>query len=204
MGKQRGCIVVLQEIFGVNTHIKEVCDQFAIEGYSSIAPAIFDRVEPAVELNYTPTDIERGRAIMNQLQWPNTMKDVQAATAAISSDHRPGVLGYCFGGTVAWVAACRLDLTCAVSYYGGGIAGFSKEIPGCPTLLHFGENDTGIPMTDVSEIKDAHPGITVHSYPGAEHGFNCDHRQSYNKEAAKSAKEITLAFLSKNFHSNGA
>ena len=198
-GTQRGSLVVIQEIFGVNVHIREVCDKFAGEGYSSIAPAVFDRVEPGVELGYTPEDIERGRNFMGQLSWRNTMMDVEAAADALAGDKRPGIVGYCYGGTVTWVAACRLDLTCAVGYYGGGIIDFVDESPKCPTMLHFGEQDAGIPMSDVKEISGKHPEITVHTYAEAEHGFNCDRRASYHETDAKLALERTNAFLFQQF-----
>ncbi len=194
-GMQRGSILVIQEIFGVNSHIRDVCDRFAAEGYLSIAPAVFDRVEPGVELGYTPEDIERGRNIMGQLNWQNTMMDIVATAATMSGDKRPGIVGYCYGGTVAWIAACRLDLSCSVGYYGGGIVDFVDETPKCPTMLHFGEQDTGIPMSDVKEISQKHPKVVVHTYAESEHGFNCDHRGSYHENDAKLAQERTNEFF---------
>jgi len=198
-GTQRGSIVVLQEIFGVNIHVQEVCDGFAGEGYLSIAPAVFDRVEPGIDLGYTPEDIERGRNIMGQLSWRNTMMDVKAAANAVSGDKQPGIVGYCYGGTVAWIAACRLDLKCAVSYYGGGIIDFVAETPKCPTMLHFGEQDAGIPMSDVKEITEKHPEVTTHTYAEAQHGFNCNHRGSYHETDAKLALERTNSFFFQQF-----
>ena len=198
-GTQRGSLVVIQEIFGVNSHMQEVCDGFAGEGYLSIAPAVFDRVEPGVDLGYTPEDIERGRNIMGQLSWRNTMMDVEAAADAVSDGKRPGIIGYCYGGSVAWLAACRLDLTCAVSYYGGMIIDFVDETPNCPTMLHFGEQDAGIPMSDVKEISDKHPEVTTHAYAEAQHGFSCDHRGSYHETHAKLALERTNAFFFQQF-----
>ena len=198
-GTQRGSVVVIQEIFGVNSHMHEVCDGFAGEGYLSIAPAVFDRVEPGIDLGYTPEDIERGRNIMGQLSCRNTMMDVEAAADAVAGDKRPGIVGYCYGGSVAWLAACRLDLTCAVSYYGGMIIDFVDETPKCPTMLHFGEQDAGIPMSDVKEISQKHPEVTTHTYAEAQHGFNCNHRGSYHETDAKLALERTNAFFFQQF-----
>lgn len=198
-GTQRGSVVVIQEIFGVNSHMHEVCDGFAGEGYLSIAPAVFDRVEPGIDLGYKPEDIERGRNIMGQLSWRNTMMDVEAAADAVAGDKRPGIVGYCYGGSVAWLAACRLDLMCAVSYYGGMIIDFVDETPKCPTMLHFGEQDAGIPMSDVKEIAEKHPEVTTHTYAEAQHGFNCNHRGSYHETDAKLALERTNAFFFQQF-----
>lgn len=198
-GARRGSLLVIQEIFGVNAHIRDVCDRFAADGYLSIAPALFDRVEPGVELDYVPENIERGRNLMGQLSWRDTMMDVEAVATAVAGDKRPGIVGYCFGGTVSWVAACRLDLTCAVGYYGGGIIDFVAETPKCPTMLHFGEKDETIPMNDVREISGKHPEVTVHAYAEAGHGFNCDRRGSYHETDAKLALERTKAFLFERF-----
>jgi carboxymethylenebutenolidase len=198
-GQARGGLVVVQEIFGVNEHIREVCERFAREGYHVVAPALFDRIMPGVELGYGPTDIERGRNFMGQLSWRGALADVAAAAETLAPSGQPGIVGYCYGGTVAWVAACRLPLRCAVGYYGGRIIDFVDETPRCPTMLHFGDRDTGIPNSDVREIAEKQREVTVHVYTGAQHGFNCDHRPSYDATSASLALERTLGFLFQQF-----
>ena len=185
-GKAKGGIVVVQEIFGVTNHIKRVADQFAAEGYNVVAPAMFDRVERNVTLAYS--EIEKGREYMRQLAWPNTLADVQAAVNEARGAGNVAVVGYCWGGTVAHVAASALDIDAAVSYYGGGVAKMLDKKPQCPIMYHFGDQDAAIPLADIEKIKQANRGSALHVYPGAGHGFNCDERGSY------SAKDATLAF----------
>ncbi len=190
----RGGIVVIQEIFGVNGHIRDVCDGFAAEGYAAIAPALFDRVERDVRLEYDDAGIARGREVRAELGWEGPMADV-AAAGALEPSGKVGVVGYCWGGSLAWLAACRLDVTCAVGYYGGQIIGFNDENPRCPVILHFGDTDASIPMDDVDAIRAAHADVPVHVYGDAGHGFNCDRRASYHAESAKTARQRTLAFF---------
>lgn len=197
-GKPRGGLVLVQEIFGVNSHVKAVSDGFAADGYLVLAPAFFDRVQRGVDLGYTQADIDAGRAVMQKLQWDNTMKDVAAAIDNVKSAGKVGVVGYCWGGTVAWVAAARASgLDCAVPYYGGGIAGMVGEKPKVPVLFHWGETDHSITLEDVRKVEAAHPGCTSHVYQGAGHGFNCDHRGSYHADSAKLARSRTIEFLRK-------
>jgi carboxymethylenebutenolidase len=194
-GKVRGGLVVCQEIFGVNSHIRSVCDRFAEAGYLAIAPALFDRVQKGVEIGYTPADIETGRGIMQKANLDDAMKDVAAAVALAKEAGKVGVVGYCWGGTVSWAAAGRVDgLAAAIGYYGGGIGGLVGETPRCPVLLHFGDQDQSIPMDVVDKVKHAHPKLPVHVYH-AGHGFNCDARGSYDAASAKLALERTLEFL---------
>lgn len=195
-GAPKGGVVVIQEIFGVNQHIREVTDGFAAEGYAAIAPAIFDRVEKGVELGYEGDDIMRGAGIARgKLEQANTMKDLQAAIDYIGQYGKVGVVGYCFGGLLTWLCACNASgIACASGYYGGGIAGVANLTPKVPTILHFGEKDAHISMADVNKIKEAHPGMSVYVYD-ADHGFNCDHRASYDKAASALAKSRTLAFF---------
>ncbi len=196
--KPKGGIVVIQEIFGVNSHIREVCDGFAKAGYAALAPALFDRTERGVELGYQPADIEAGRALRGKIAWPEALKDVAAAIPAISDAGKVGIVGYCWGGSVAWRAATQLSgLSAAVGYYGGQIAEFKDEKPKVPVLLHFGETDASIPLADVEKIKAAQPGVPVYVYPGAGHGFSCDHRGSFNKASHELALERTLEFFAK-------
>ena len=196
-GKSRGALIVCQEIFGVNQHIRSVCDRYAEAGYTALAPAFFDRAEANVQLGYTPDDIARGRSIMQKLQLDNAVLDAEAAVALLAPVGKIGIVGYCWGGTVAWAAATRVDgLACSAPYYGGGIAGLAAEKARCPVEMHFGETDHAIPMTDVDKVRAAQPGITVYVYP-AGHGFNCDERGSFDAASAKLATDRTLAQLAR-------
>ena len=192
-GKARGGIVVVQEIFGVTDHIKRVADRYAAEGYRAIAPAMFDRIKRGITLAYT--EIEQGRAYMQQLKWPNTLADVEAAADAVRDAGAAAVVGYCWGGTVAHVAASELDLDAAISYYGGGVARMLDKTPQCPIVYHFGDQDHAIPMADVQRIVSAYPDADVHVYKGAGHGFNCDERSSYSAPDARVAFERSIEFL---------
>ena len=192
-GKAMGGIVVVQEIFGVTGHIRRVVDQSAAQNYKVIAPAMFDRVQRNVELDYK--DIEKGRALMLELKWPGTLADVTAGVNAVRDAGRVAVVGYCWGGTVAHVAASDLDIAAAVSYYGGGVAKQLDKTPRCKIMYHFGDQDHAIPMADIERIKRAHPSGIVHVYVGAGHGFNCDERASFSAKDAKLAFERSLSFL---------
>jgi carboxymethylenebutenolidase len=194
-GKARGALVVAQEIFGVNSHIKSVCDGFAADGYVAIAPALFDRYERGVDIGYTPADIAKGRELKGKTTIDAALRDVAAARDAVSSSGKVGVVGYCWGGYVAWMTASRLPgFACAIPYYGGGMLEASGEEPKCPLIAHFGERDANIPVAGVRELAAAHPEAQVYIY-AADHGFNCDQRGSYDAAAAKLARERTLAFL---------
>jgi len=195
-GKPRGAVVVIQEIFGVNKHIKAVADGYAADGYLVIAPAMFDRMQRGYDTGYTPAEIEAGRALMQKADWKQTMQDAAAAVEAAKAGGKVGMVGYCWGGTVTWVAAARLSgLACAAPYYGGGMPGFIGEKPKCPTMCHFGEQDQSPTLAQAKAIAAAHPEITAHYYAGAGHGFNCDQRGSFNAGASKLARERTLAFF---------
>ncbi len=198
-GESKGGVVVIQEIFGVNIHIREVCDGYARDGYTALAPAIFDRIEPGVELGYEGADMERGIELARgKLQIPQAMLDVQAAIDYLGASGPVAMVGYCFGGLVCWLSSAQLSgLSCVSGYYGGGIAGMLDLNPKIPTMLHFGDKDAHIPMSDVDSIKEAHPEVTVHVYD-ADHGFNCDHRGSYNEASSKLAKERTLELFESN------
>lgn len=195
-GTPRGGLVLAQEIFGVNHHIRNVCDAFAADGYEVIAPALFDRVERGFETGYTQADVERGRMVRGKLQLDDAVADVRAAVTELQKTGRKvGVVGYCFGGTMAWLAATRIDgVAAAVGYYGGGIADTAAEQPKCPVMLHFGETDASIPKEHYEKVQRFHPTVPVHVYP-AGHGFSCDERGSYHEPSARQARERTLEFF---------
>ena len=197
-GAPKGAVVVVQEIFGVNSHIRSVCDRFAGEGYVAVAPALFDRQERNFESGYSPDEIANARKFVANPDWAAMLRDVQAATAEVKWAGPVAVVGFCMGGTVAFLAATRLDgLSAAVCYYGGRIAAFADEQPRCPVQMHFGDQDQSIPMSDVETIKQKRPDCEIHVYPGAGHGFHCDERGSFNEQSAKTAWQRTTAFLQK-------
>jgi carboxymethylenebutenolidase len=197
-GKPWGGLVVLQEIFGVNQHIRAVADRFAQEGFYTIAPALFDRVQRNVELSDGAEDMQTGMALAQRINLDDALKDVDAALqyAAKQLGKPAGVVGYCYGGTLAWLSATRLAPAAAVGYYGGQIARFAEEEPRAPVILHFGEHDGHIPAADVEKVKAAHPEVEVFWYE-AGHAFNNDTRASYNEEAAQEAMARTLGFLNR-------
>ena len=197
-GKPRGAVVVIQEIFGVNSHIRSVADGYAADGYLVIAPAMFDRAQRGYDTGYSQPEIQAGIAIMQKLDWKQTMLDVDAAVKVAAKAGKVGIVGYCWGGTVSWrAAAATAGLACAVPYYGGSMPSFIGEKPRVPTMCHFGELDQSPTLEQSKAIAQAHPEITAHFYPGAGHGFNCDQRGSYNAEAAKLARSRTLEFFRK-------
>jgi carboxymethylenebutenolidase len=195
-GKPRGAIVVLQEIFGVNSHIQAVTDSFAAEGYTAIAPALFDRVRRGIQLGYGPEDRQVGIGTMQQLKTDDTLKDVGAAIAVVKNSGRVGVVGYCWGGRLAYLAACDLPVACAVVYY-GKVADQLEKKPKRAVMYHFGTLDKSIPVSDTDKIKAAHPEGVLYLYEGADHGFNCEQRPSYNPEAAALARQRTLGFFAR-------
>jgi carboxymethylenebutenolidase len=197
-GKPKGGLVVVQEIFGVNKHMRSVTDGFAADGYLAIAPAYYDRVQRNFEVAYGPDDIKAGGAIRAQLQWDQTLADTVAALERIKSAGKAGITGYCWGGTVAWMAAARTaGLACAIPYYGGGIPDLIEEKPKVPTMCHFGELDKSPSPEKAKEVLAKYPEVLGHFYPGAGHGFNCDERGSYSPEASKLARQRTLEFLAR-------
>ena len=194
-GKPRGALVVAQEIFGVNSHIRSVCDGYAADGYVAIAPALFDRHERDFDIGYTPADVARGRELKARAKAEAALLDIDAARAAVAFAGNVGIVGYCWGGYLAWIAAARVaGFACAVPYYGGGMTDAIAEQPQCPVMAHFGERDTMIPAAGVKALAAAHPAAQVFLYP-ADHGFNCDQRGAYDPAAASLARERTLAFL---------
>jgi carboxymethylenebutenolidase len=203
-GQPRGGVVVLQEIFGVNAHIRAVADGYAAAGYLAVAPATFHRVKPGVELGYAPDDMSAGMALKAAVEAlgmnpaaPGVLQDIQAAIDHAAQAGKVGLVGYCWGGLLTWRSASLLKgLSAAVPYYGGGMtteAEIARQ-PKCPVLAHFGEKDHWIPLDGVAALRQAHPELTVHIYP-ANHGFNCDHRGAWDAIAAALARDRTLAFF---------
>jgi carboxymethylenebutenolidase len=191
-------VVVIQEIFGVNRHIRSMADRFAVQGYAVCAPALYDRVRKGVELGYTQADIDQGRQIRMELTDTQVMADVEAAAKHLAGK-KLGIVGYCFGGTVAWWGATRSRSFAASScWYGGGIAGTKDERPNCPVQMHFGETDQSIPMKDVDAIRAAQPKAEIYVYAGAGHGFGCDERGSFSQKDYEVAQQRTLEFFAKN------
>jgi carboxymethylenebutenolidase len=201
-GQPKGGVVVVQEIFGVNSHIRSVADGYAAQGFLAVAPSTFQRVKPGVELGYQPEDMDAGFALksaVEALPAPGVLQDLQAAIDHAARAGKVGIVGYCWGGLLTWRAACTLDgLAAAVPYYGGGMT-TPEEIarrPRVPVMAHFGNQDRWIPLDTVAAFQQAHPEVEVHIY-AANHGFNCDQRGSYDAEAAKLARERTLAFFAR-------
>lgn len=196
-GKARGGLVVVQEIFGVNSHIRDVCDGYAADGYLAVAPAIFDRVERDVELGYTPDDMKRGMDIRARCKVDQVLADIAAARAVAAAAGRVGVIGYCWGGYLAYLSASRLSgFSCAIAYYGGGMQDATAEKPKVPVLGHFGEKDKHIPVEGIRKLAAAHPSMEVHFYD-ADHGFNCDQRGAWDAPSAQLARQRTLDFFAR-------
>ncbi len=197
-GEALAGLVVVQEIFGVNPHIRSVADGYAKDGFLAVAPALFDRIERGVELGYEGADRQRGLDLMPKLDPGKALADIAAAMgfAGSASGKKVGVIGYCFGGTMAWLAAARLNPAATVGYYAGRIGNYAGEKLTAPVMLHFGKQDTHIPAEEVQKVHAAHPEVEIHWYD-AGHGFNCDARASYNGEAAREARERSLRFLKK-------
>lgn len=189
-------LVVIQEIFGVNSHIRSVADGFARDGFLAIAPALFDRIHPGIELGYEGADLQTAMSLIPKLNPDKSVIDIGTAIdyAAKETGKKVGVVGYCFGGTLAWIAATRLHPSAAVGYYGGRIGNYATESPACPVMLHFGRQDAHIPPEEVAKVQSAHPHVEIWWYD-AGHAFNCDARASYNAATAAQARQRTLAFL---------
>jgi carboxymethylenebutenolidase len=193
----KGAIVLIQEAFGVNRHMRAVADDFARLGYVTIAPAMFDRIERNFEAGYEDEDRQRARAIMKQLDLEQNLLDIQAAIDHAKRFGKVAVVGYCFGGSMAFFASTRLSgLSAAVGYYGGMISAAASEKPSIPVMLHFGGEDASIPLADVDKIKAALPHVPVFVYKGAGHGFSCNERGSYHEESAALAAKRTVDLIS--------
>jgi len=195
-GRPRGAVLVIQEIFGVNSHIRKLTDQFAAGGYTAIAPSLFDRVRRGIELGYTAADMQEGSGYVKQLDPEATRRDLAAALAVVKHSGRAGAVGYCWGGSLAYLAAGQLPLACAVVYY-GRVMSYLDQKPRCPVMYHYGTEDKSIPLADVERIRAAYPQAPVYTYEGAGHGFNCEQRASYDPQAAALARTRTLEFFAR-------
>jgi carboxymethylenebutenolidase len=200
-GEPIGALVLIQEIFGVNAHIRGVADGYARDGFLVVAPALFDRTERDVELKYEGEDAKKAYELMGTLNPDTALLDIAAGYELVKEAGKGiGVLGFCFGGLMSWLTATRgeklkMQPACCVGYYPGGIGKFATEEPSCPVLLNFGGDDTHIGADQIEAVRSAHPEVEIYIYPGAEHGFNCDARASYHPPSAALARERTLAFL---------
>jgi carboxymethylenebutenolidase len=195
-GRPRGAIVVLQEIFGVNHHIRAVTDGYAAEGYTAIAPSLFDRIRRGIQLGYGPEDRPQAMGYMQQLRTEDTLRDVGAAIAVVKNSGRVGTVGFCWGGRISYLAACDLPVACAVVYY-GRVADQLEKRAKRAVMYHYGSLDKSIPLADVEKIKAAYPDAPIFVYEGADHGFNCDERPTYNPQAAALARQRTVEFLAR-------
>lgn len=197
-GAPKAAVVVIQEIFGVNHHIRAVCDRIAGNGYVAIAPAIFDRIEPNFQCGYSPEEVAVARKFVANPDWTAMLRDTQAAIDAVKDVGPVGIVGFCLGGSVVYAAATKLSgLSVAIGYYGGAIVRFADDKPKVPTQLHFGEKDTGISLADVETIRAKRPDVEIHVYPGAQHGFNCEERASYDKASADIARQRSVDFFAR-------
>ena len=195
--RPRGALVVIQEIFGVNAHIRALTDAFALEGYTAIAPCLFDRVRRGIELDYSPAALQEGAGYAKQLPPEVALRDIAAARAAVRHSGRAATVGYCWGGTLSYLAACELPLSCAVVYY-GKLASYLDKKPKCPVMYHYGSEDKSIPPADVERIRAAAAAPSIlYVYEGAGHGFNCDVREAWHPPAAALARARTLDFLTR-------
>lgn len=201
-GRPRGRVVVIQEIFGVNNHIRSVCDRLAEAGYVALAPQIFDRVERDFESGYTPDEVAHARTFIPKLDWDKVMADTEAAIDELKKEGSVAIMGFCLGGSVSWIAATKFGgLAAAVCYYGGQIMQHIDKKARCPVQMHFGAQDTHIPVSDVEIMKQKQPQAEIYIYQHAGHGFHCDERGSYDQPSSRIAWERTLGFLSRNFDS---
>ncbi len=196
---RKGAIVLIQEIFGVNRYIRATADGFAEEGYVVYAPDLYHRIEPGIEVGYEPTDIDRALELKGKAGWDLPLMDIISCIATLRASHSVGLVGYCYGGSLAWLTACRgYGMDASVCYYGGQIASFLEEQPKVPVQMHFGTEDTTIPPKDVEKIREFCTSADIHIYEGADHGFSCDLRSSFHPQSATLARERTLAFLGEN------
>ena len=192
----RGGIVIGQEMYGLTDYLRDTCDFFATQGYAAIAPALYDRRERGLVLEYNKANHDLAQTIYKKWNWDHALDDLDAGKQAIAEAGHIAIVGYCWGGTLAWLAACRRAYKIAVAYYGSMMPDFATEKPRCPVECHIGAADTTMPPARIELFRQAQPNIPIHMYPGAEHGFDNPSRANrYHGVACKLARERTLAFL---------
>jgi carboxymethylenebutenolidase len=199
-GKPKGGMIIIQEIFGVNEHIRDVCDRYAKLGYLCVAPAMQDRAQPGFECGYTPPEIEKARGIRGQVKNEDSLKDLKATFDYLKkeSGSKVGVMGYCWGGSLTWLAATEIDgLAVGISYYGGEVPAHADRKAKCPVMFHFGEKDASIPLDKVEMVKQKQPDHPLYVYEGAGHGFTCDARGSYHPASSDLAHTRTMEYITK-------
>lgn len=194
-GKARGAVVIVQEIFGLSPWIVRTADSYAADGYLCVAPALFDRVRRNLVLGYSPPEMQQAMGYRKQIDTAKAVLDIGAAVAMTRHVGKVAVVGFCWGGTLAWACACELPLGAAVCYYGAGIPGLLPKVPTCPSMLHSGEQDRSIPASDVDRIRSAFPQAVYHLYVAGHAFANDDRPDHYNAEAAALARTRTNAFL---------
>ena len=198
MANSKVGMVVIQEIFGVNEHIRTVVDRFQAQGFHSLAPALFDRIEKNVQLGYQGEDVEKGRSLRGQLDWDGPLNDIKASVQYLRDQgcEKVFVIGFCYGGSLAWLSATRIDgIDGAIGCYGGQVVDFCEETPKCPTMLFFGGLDKMIPQSDIDKIQNHQQSLPIHVFPDADHGFNCDLRASFHEESAMAMRKMALDFF---------
>lgn len=196
-GTPKGSVVIVHDIYGVNPHIRKLADSFAAKGYVAIAPSLFDRAKPGVSLGYDEAASAEGSQLAKQVELDGPLADIQATVDAVKDAGKVAIIGYSWGGYLAYLSANRVrGLACAIAYYAAGIENDYREKRKIPTLLHFGEADSLIPFEEVVQFRANRPDVSAFSYPGAGHGFNCDEQKSYDEQAAQGALDRTLFWVS--------
>lgn len=194
----RGGVVVVQEMYGLNTYLQAVCEFYAAHGYVAIAPALYDRHRPGLVFDYSKEDHDRAQQVYKNWNFDLALDDMDAARDAVAAEGRVGLVGFCWGGTLAWLAACRRDYACAVAYYGSMMPDYATEPSRCPVIAHIGDQDTTMPPRRIDSFRQAQPTVPVYIYAGAQHGFdNRDRLPRYHEKACREAREHTLAFFAK-------
>lgn len=192
----RGAVVVVQEMYGLNGYLRLVCEFYAAHGYTAIAPALYDRHQRDLVFDYSKEDHDRAQKVYKNWNFDLALDDMGAARDAVATAGPVGIVGFCWGGTLAWLAACRRNYACAVAYYGSMMPDYALERPRCPVIAHIGDHDTTLPSTRIAAFRAAQPEVPIYLYPGAQHGFdNSDRHPRYHEQACKDARERTLAFF---------
>lgn len=196
-GPPRGGLVIAQEMYGVNSYLCGVVDDYAAKGYLAIAPRLYDRLEPGLIIEYDDEGNRRAKELYRNYDWSKAIMDLEAARDAVASAGKVGILGFCFGGSLAWLAACRSDFACAVSYYGGEIIRYLDEDGArCPIECHVGAEDKALNAEKIARFRARYPDVPFHIYPGAVHGFDNEKRgPRHHPEATRIARARTLDFL---------